>query len=191
VSSRDSPSASARRETKARAALITAYREGFGLVAIAVIGAATGMRITALGSGCDAALAPGEKTEARWWCRRALDAARIATAAKARLRRLPAGSGSAAFDLAGKAIAMAAKQCGLTLYADEETVAAALAVIARVEEEIKRLQRAGELKSVNRSYKIYRTETAARGEMALPYAQWLNEYKANLVRQLAAGLRFI
>ena len=76
------------------------------------------------------------------------------------------------------------------LYTDEEIVAAAMAAIARVDEEIERLQRAGELKSVNRSYKIYRTETTARGEMALPYAQWFNEYKANLVRQLAAALRF-
>jgi len=65
-----------------------------------------------------------------------------------------------------------------------------MAVIARVEEEIERLQRTGKLKSVNQSYKIYRTETTARGEIALPYSRWLNEYKANLVRQLAAALRF-
>ncbi len=74
------------------------------------------------------------------------------------------------------------------LYTDEEIVAAATAAIARVNEEIERQLRAGELKSVNRSYKIYRT--TARGGMALPYAQWFNEYKANLVRQLAAALRF-
>jgi len=65
-----------------------------------------------------------------------------------------------------------------------------MAVIARVDEEMERLQRAGELKSVNRSYRTYRTETTARGETALPYARWLNEYNANLVRQLAAALRF-
>ncbi len=76
------------------------------------------------------------------------------------------------------------------LYTDEEIVVAATAAIARVDEEIERQRRAGELKSVNRSYKIYRTETTARGGMALPYAQWFNEYKANLVRQLAAALRF-
>lgn len=179
-----------RRESKARAALIAAYREGSGLVAIAVISAATGIRIAALGSGGEVSPAPSEKVEAQWWCRRSADAARVAAAATARLRRLSAGSGSAALDLAGKAIVAAAKQCGATLYADEETVSAAMAVIARVDEEMERLQRAGELKSVNRSYRTYRTETTARGETALPYARWLNEYNANLVRQLAAALRF-
>ena len=63
------------------------------------------------------------------------------------------------------------------------------AMIARVEEEIERRQRTGELKSVNRSNPIYRTQTTARGGMALPYAEWLNEYKPNLVRELATALR--
>ena len=48
------------------------------------------------------------------------------------------------------------------LYTDEEIVAAAMAAIARVNEEIERQLRAGELKSVNRSYKIYRTNDRAR-----------------------------
>lgn len=193
------------RESKARAALITAYREGLGLAPIAVIGAGTGIRILAVRSGCDAVVAPGEKIETQWWCRPAPDAGRVAAAATERLRRCrpkndalessaahlsdPVPIISAALDLAGKAIAAAAKQCGATLYADQETLIAAVAVIARVEEEIERLQRAGELKSVNRSYKIYRTETTARGEIASPYAQWLNEYKVKLVRELAAALR--
>jgi hypothetical protein len=81
-------------------------------------------------------------------------------------------------------------QCGVTLYSDEETLAAAAALVARVDAEIEQLQRTGELKFVNRSYRTYRTETTARGETALPYAKWLNEYKVNLVRQLAATLRF-
>ncbi len=190
-------SSAGHRQSKAQAALIAAYREGFGLAAIAVIGVATGVRIAALASGCDAALAPGETIEAQWWCRRASDAARVAAAATTRLRRGQSKhetSGSAApgsaLDLAGKAVVVAARQCGLMLYTDEEIVAAAMAAIARVDEEIERLQRAGELKSLNRSYKIYRTETTARGEMALPYAQWFNEYRANLVRQLAAALQF-
>ena len=89
-----------------------------------------------------------------------------------------------------KAIAAVAKRCGVTLYSDEETSAAAIAMAARVDEEIQQLQRTGKLKSVNRSYRIYRIETTARGETALPYAKWLDEYKANLVRQLAAALRF-
>jgi hypothetical protein len=34
-------------------------------------------------------------------------------------------------------------------------------------------------------------EAAARGEKAVPYADWSSKYRANLVRQLAAALRYV
>ena len=51
------------------------------------------------------------------------------------------------------------------------------------------MQRSGGLKSVNKSYRSYRLETSARGERVLPYATWLDRYKAGLVREVAANLR--
>ena len=197
--SKDSATSVDNRESKACAALIAAYRDGLGLAAIAIICDATGARIATFGNASDCALSAGEQIETRWWCRRSTDAARVVAAATARLRRnkskhiapVPATTASSSSaQRAGAAIAAAAKQYGVTLYTDDETLAAAMAMIARVDEEIEQLQRTGELKSVNRSYRIYRTETTARGETALPYVKWLNEYKANLVRQLAAALRF-
>jgi hypothetical protein len=195
--SKDSATSVDRRESKAHAALIAAYRDGLGLAAIAIIRDATGVRIATFGNASDCTPSAGEQIETRWWCRRSADAARVAAAATARLRRdeskdiaaVPVGASCSA-QRAGAAIAAAAKQCGVTLYSEAETAAAAMAMIARVDEEIEQLQRTGELKSVNRSYRSYRTETTARGEIALPYAQWFNQYKANLVRQLAAALRF-
>jgi hypothetical protein len=65
----------------------------------------------------------------------------------------------------------------------------ALAVAARVEGEIARMQRDGELKSVNASYRAYRLAAVARGESVVSYAEWMNRYKANLVREIAAALR--
>jgi hypothetical protein len=91
--------------------------------------------------------------------------------------------------LACEAIAAAAERLGIALYADEEVVADAAAIIARVDGEIGRLQQAGELKSINRSYRTYRLESSARGEKVLRYAEWINKYKENLARQLAAALR--
>jgi hypothetical protein len=71
----------------------------------------------------------------------------------------------------------------------EEIRRDALAAVARVEDEIARMQRAGELKSVNRSYRAYRLEAAARGERVLPYPAWMSRYKADLVREIAAALQ--
>jgi hypothetical protein len=65
----------------------------------------------------------------------------------------------------------------------------ALAVAARVSAEIEQMQRSGGLKSVNQSYRTYRLETSARGERVLPYAAWLDRYKAGLVREIATNLR--
>lgn len=62
-------------------------------------------------------------------------------------------------------------------------------VAARVDAEIERMQRAGELKSVNKSYRNYRLNASAQGERVLRYAEWIQRYKANLVREIAANLR--
>ena len=87
------------------------------------------------------------------------------------------------------AVEAAAKRLRIGLYSDDEICADADGIIARVEEEIENLKSAGQLKSVNQSYRAYRLETSARGEKAAPYADWLNKYKADLVRELAAALR--
>ena len=67
--------------------------------------------------------------------------------------------------------------------------AAALDVAARVEAEIARLQAGGGLKSVNASYRQYRLETTARGERVIRYADWMDRYKADLIREIAENLR--
>jgi hypothetical protein len=77
----------------------------------------------------------------------------------------------------------AARLSEAELYAD------AMLVAARVDREIERMQRAGELKSVNTSYRDYRLGAAARGEKVLRYADWIDRYKANLIRDIAANLR--
>jgi hypothetical protein len=74
-------------------------------------------------------------------------------------------------------------------FSEAQLHADALAVAARVEAEIARMQRAGELKSVNQAYRDYRLAAAARGERVMRYADWMSEYKAKLVREIAANLR--
>lgn len=64
----------------------------------------------------------------------------------------------------------------------------ALAVVARVDNELARMHSAGALKEVNRSYREYRLQASARGERIVPYAVWMRRYKAKLVRDVAAHL---
>jgi len=76
------------------------------------------------------------------------------------------------------------------LQTDCDLLAEADVVVARVDKEIERLQRSGELKSVNSSYRTYRMQASARGEKIIRYADWINKYKENMVRALAAALRY-
>jgi hypothetical protein len=180
--------------------LIEAYREGLGLVGLAVIDCAGETGVVATGDGGNGASPGARQVAVSWWCRRAADASRVAAVATARLRRLesqdaasgqPAGRGALSPTDISAAIEQAAKRLHVALCADEQIAADAERVIARVEQEIETLQRAGQLKSVNQSYRAYRMDAAARGEKAAPYADWINKYKAKLVRELAAALRFV
>ena len=72
---------------------------------------------------------------------------------------------------------------------DDEIRRDAMAVAARVDAELARLQACGGLKSVNASYRQYRLAASARGEPAIRYADWMDRYKADLIREIAENLR--
>ena len=167
------------RKAAAQDALIAAFRQGLGLAGLAIIRDPNGIRVAAVGPDGIGALAPGERGEVRFWCRRAADAERIVAAVKT---KSPPG--------ADQAFIAAAARIPVSLYSDAEITADAVAAIARVEQELESLRGAGALKSVNRSYRIYRQDSAARGEEIVPYAIWFSKYKENLVRRLAAALRY-
>lgn len=176
-----------RQQSAAAADLVAAYREGLGLAAVAVIAGAAGMRIAAAADAEDGAVASREVIVARWWCRRAGDAARIAVAARARLRRAQAQSVTpdAAFD----AIARAARRVNVALLTEQDLLDELRAVVGRLDAEIARMQAAGELRSINAAYRTYRLETTARGERVKPYAAWMRAYRADVLRKIAAALR--
>jgi hypothetical protein len=172
-----------------RARLVAAFREGFGIAAIAVIDGPDGVRIAAAAPGAEITCAPGETVHCRWWCPRALAAASIATAAATRLHNRKTCDGAALS--ACQAVVRAAKQRNVDLHCDEEILDQATAAIARIDDELERLRRSGDLRPVNKSYQSYRHEAAAKGQRAVPYAQWMLGYKEELVRKLAATLRYL
>ena len=174
----------ARRRCRADPPLVAAYREGLGLAAVAVICAAAGR--VQINAAADAKAA-----DMRFWCRRLSDAERVAAAATARWRSADEGGAAPTFSMACESITHAARRLNVSLRSDEDIDAEAAAIIARVAEEIERLQRSGELKSINKAYRTYRIETSGRGERVLRYADWMSKYKEKLVRELAAALKYV
>src|SRR6202035_490509 len=144
----------------AHARLVAAFREGFGLAAIAVIDGPDGVRVTAAAPGAEIACAPAETVQCRWWCPRVFEAASIATAAAARLHSRETCDGAALS--ACRELVRAAKQCNVDLHSDEEIVDQATAVIARIEDELDHLRQSGDLRPVNKSYQTYRRDAAAK-----------------------------
>jgi hypothetical protein len=188
---------------KAHRRLLAAYCDGMRLVAVVVITAPGGWRVAAAQPGQEVQLGEGEAVTARWWCRRAAEAASVAAAAATKLgvgsaaphptADLPAGgtTGRCPVTSVKDAILGAARRLHVPLLADGEVREAAMDVATRVEQEMYRLQRAGELKSVNAAYRAYRIEASGRGEKVLRYSDWMANYRENLVRKLAATLRAI
>ena len=184
-----------------QAALIAAFRQGLGLCGVAVIRGAAGIRFDTAGPTGIGSLATGETGEVHFWCRHAADGDSIAAAANAKLRRQSSVIEPCARRDASnltrsvttrpdQALIATAARLHVALYADEQITRAAIAAIARLEEELETMRRSGALKSVNRSYRAYRRDSSARGEKIVPYAAWFRKYKENLVRQLAAALRY-
>jgi hypothetical protein len=173
----------------AHARLVAAFREGFGLAAIAVIDGPDGVRVAAAAPGAEITCAPAEAVHCRWWCPRAFEAASIAAAAAVRLHGSETCDGTALST--SQAIIRAAKQRNVDLYSEDEILEQATAAIARIDDELERLRKSGDLRPVNRSYQSYRRDAAAKGEPVVPYAQWMLGYREELVRKLAATLRYL
>jgi hypothetical protein len=161
---------------KERDALIAAYREGLGLVAIVLTGEGGAVCVVA-----DQNIPEG--ASGHWWCRNAAEAGRVVSAARASHSRKSAGS--------REAILRAAKRLNVDLRSDQDVTAEAVVVIDRVAAEFDQLRNAGGLRPVNKSYRDYRLAAAARGERVVPYAQWMCAYQENLVRKAAFTLRYL
>jgi hypothetical protein len=170
----------------ARENLIAAYRQGLGLAAIVVIGGSDGIRI-AVEQWDAAAPAAGENLHARYWCRRAADAERLAVAASHRLSDNDHSAAAFAFE----SIQRDAKRLNVRIFSDTMVETDALMLIDRIEREIERLRSSGGMRPINKSYQCYRLEATARGERVVPYAQWMRQYTENLVREAAATLKYL
>ena len=173
-----------RRNAGKRESSVAAYREGLELAAVLLVAGTDSLRLLAAGHDGEAVLGTGETAKIRWWCRRRSQADSVVAAV-----RLTRSIMSAA--QAHEVVARAAKRLGVSLLSDEEIAEEAMRAITRLDAEIERQMQTGALKSVNKSYRDYRLEASGRGEGVLRYADWMERYKANLVREIAATLRLV
>jgi hypothetical protein len=153
------------------------------LAAVLLVAGADSLRLVAAGHDGEAALETPEIVTARWWCQRRSQADSIAAAV--RLTRATSAA------QAQESMSRAAKRLGVSLLSDEEITEEAMRAITRLDAEVERQMQTGALKSVNKSYRAYRLEASGRGESVLRYADWMERYKANLVRDIAANLRLV
>lgn len=170
---------------------VAAYCDGLGLAAIVLVADQAGSRLAALSPAI--AVQSQQAEPVRWWCRRMGDAECVAAAATRAIARRTSNDCAdripTTIQGVAAAVEAAAKRNNVALYADKDIFADAKAVTARVDAEFARFRDTGELRAINQSYRRLRLEASARGEKMPPYAQWLNKYRINLVRELAAALR--
>ena len=189
-----------RLQSDRRSRIIAAYREGSGLVGIAIICDAAGIRIDPVAPNADS-FGAAKCAQARWWCRCPLDAQTVASDAATRVRRRESREKGAtssaallaqnppALTLASETVLAAARRRNIALYSDDEITEAALRVAAHIDDVMEKLKRNGGMRTINKSYRECRLASRERGKRVEPYGEWLWKYKENLVREAAKVLR--
>ena len=177
--------AAGERETAERLGIAAAYREGLSLHAIAAVGGPGGIKLCTIGPGAEKA---DDAILARWWCRSAGDAERLAATAMARAKRR---SGRQNAFVAAELIERTARDLNIAIRSDPELTEEAMNVAARIDGEIERMRQSGELRSVNTAYRNYRIEATSRGEKFLRYRDWMSKYRDKLLRETAATLKYL
>jgi hypothetical protein len=81
-----------------------------------------------------------------------------------------------------------AESLGVQLQSDDELRQMAEAAVARIETLFEQMMSGGELRALNRRYRQYRLSRKAAGNGSVSYPRWLENYKAEFIRKMAAGL---
>lgn len=122
--------------------------------------------------------------EARiFWCERREGATMVADCFAGRTRSLIAIADAESI------VRDVAKDFGVFLHTSDSLQEDAIKVIAAVDAQLKAMHDAGELQSVNRSYREYRMKKTELHEPFVGYVTWMRDYRASLVRTAAQIMR--
>ena len=88
-------------------------------------------------------------------------------------------------------IEQAAAMLGAPVHSLHELRKAAEEAVAEITARVDIGRQNGDLKQVNRQYKMYRQQQIAKAEKAMPYAKFLERFTASLVRDVAMSGRAV
>jgi hypothetical protein len=158
-----------------RASLIEAYIAALPLTAVAIVCSSDGRRCRI---HTDGEPAPGETIERRFYFKPSHAELMLST-----------------IDLEGwtdqqpaavtAQIERAAAMLGAPHYALAELRKSAEEVVDEVQTRVDVGRQNGDLKQVNKQYKMYRQKQIAKAEKAMPYAKFLERFTASIVRDMA------
>jgi hypothetical protein len=162
-----------------RASLVEAYIAALPLAAVAIVSSADGRRCRI---HTDGEPAPGDTIERRFYFKPSHAELVLST-----------------IDLEGwtdhqpAAVAAQIERAATTLGASFHTLAelreAAEEAVVEIQARVDAGRQNGDLKQVNRQYKHYRQQQIARAEKAMPYAKFLEQFTASIVRDVAMSGR--
>jgi hypothetical protein len=164
-----------------RDSLIAAYIDSLPFAAVAVLAIpGGGCRVETAAPG-----APGETTIARYYFK----------PSHVDLVLGAAGLADGPIEDPPAAVAALIERTARRMHAPDETEpeirAAAKIQVDEVTARVRTANQAGGLKQINRRYKAYRMAQVARSERAIPYAKFIEQFIASLVRDAAASGRMI
>jgi hypothetical protein len=159
-----------------RASLVEAYISGLQLTEVAVAGAGKQCRIRTGGD-----LAPGEPVAQRYFFKSSHVDLLLATIGQDGL------SGRSAAALAD-AIVQAAASIGAPYRSPAQVRKGAELAVAEIVARVRLANQTGDLRQVNRSYKLYRQQQAEKGEMATSYAAYIEPFIMTMVKQVAGRM---
>jgi hypothetical protein len=158
-------------------ALVEAYISALPLTAVAIVSSADGRRCRILTEGEPG---PGETIERQLYFKPSHAELVLSKIDLEGWTNEPAAAVVAS-------IVSAATMLGAPHYALADLRKVAAAVVAEVVARVEAGRQNGDLKLVNRQYKIYRLAQVAKGERAIPYAKFMERWTAGLVRDVAVN----
>jgi hypothetical protein len=159
--------------------LVDAYIAALPLSAVAIVSSADGRQCRI---EIDGELAPGETIERRFYFKPPHAELVLSMIAPP----LPSSPSALAALIEQSAIDM-----GAPFQTPDELRKAAEEVVGEVTARIDAGRQNGDLKQVNRQYKIYRQHQIAKAEKAMPYAKSIERFTASIVRNVAMSGRAI